>query len=130
MNDPDSDRSSDPETVIGIEEELVLEDIDHGIEGDLVLDGIAVPNILPGELDIFLGVINQPVPLPIENMAYLHLFKPKIFTGEKNTIGVEDFLETLEISFPSLDTIPDEAKRERAKVLALCGHLDGKAKQF
>ena len=61
---------------------------------------------------------------------YSHVFKPERFSGEKNTIGVEDFLATLEISFGLLEDITDLLKRERAKVLILQGHLDGKAKQF
>ena len=42
---------------------------------------------------------------------------------------MEDFLDTLELFF-RLDVIVHEAKRKRAKVLALQSHLDGKVKQF
>ena len=55
------------------------------------------------------------------------------FSGEKNTIGVEDFLELLEIFLEGLDTQltgRDTAWHERVKVLVLQSNLEGKAKQF
>ncbi|KAF8448224.1 hypothetical protein BGX38DRAFT_598235 [Terfezia claveryi] len=53
------------------------------------------------------------------------------FSGEKNTVSVEDFLELLEILLEGLDTqTSDTAWRERAKVLVLQSNLEGKAKQF
>ncbi|KAF8446512.1 hypothetical protein BGX38DRAFT_1309683 [Terfezia claveryi] len=104
--DPDSDRSSDEETVVGVEEEE--------------REGIEVPDVVLGQ--------GRLVHDPNIEMAYLHLFKPEQFSSEKNTIGVEDFLDTLELSFSCLDAIADEVKRERAKVLALQGHLEVKAR--
>lgn len=104
-NDPlssDSDTPEDEETEVGIEDQA--------------------ENIL--------SEINPPNPIPGIEMAYVHLFKPENFSGEKNTIQVEDFLDTLELSFPCLDSITDAAKKERAKVLALQSHLEGEAKQF
>ncbi|RPB26537.1 hypothetical protein L211DRAFT_847168 [Terfezia boudieri ATCC MYA-4762] len=61
-------------------------------------------------------------------MAYAHLFKPEQFSGEKNTIGVEDFLDSLDLSFSCLDAIADETKREKAKLLTLQGHLEADKK--
>lgn len=71
-----------------------------------------------------------PIPAQLSGMAYLHLFKPERFSGEKNTLAVDDFLDTLEMSFSCLESITDPVKQERAKVLALQGHLDGKARAF
>jgi len=61
-------------------------------------------------------------------MSLLQLIKPERFSGDHNTVNVEDFLDTLELSFSCPDGIVNEAKKERAKVLALQNHLDGKAK--
>ncbi|RPB21987.1 hypothetical protein L211DRAFT_850968 [Terfezia boudieri ATCC MYA-4762] len=53
------------------------------------------------------------------------------FSGEKNTVGVEDFLELLDIFLEGLDTqISDTAWRERVKVPILQSNLEGKANQF
>jgi len=63
-------------------------------------------------------------------MSFLRLIKPESLSGDKDTVNVEDFLDGVELSFPCFDQIADKCKRERAKVLALQSHLDGKAKQF
>lgn len=90
-----------------------------------------VPQLIPAyPVDIPPLDINPPPRRPMADAAYLHLFKPERFSGEKNSIGIEDFLDTLEMSLSCLDAVVDEAKRERAKVLALQSHLDGKAKSY
>ena len=62
--------------------------------------------------------------------SYAHLLKPERFSGEKNTIGVTDFLNSLEVAFTCLESMQDTTQKEQAKVVILQGHLDGKAKQF
>jgi len=62
--------------------------------------------------------------------AYAHLLKPERFSGEKNTIGVTDFLNSLEVAFTCLEPMQDAGQKEKAKVVVLQGRLDGKAKQF
>ena len=63
------------------------------------------------------------------NSQALNLVAPIRFDGGE-TADVEDFLDTLELSFPLLDNQVAEAKRDRAKVLALQSLLDGKAREF
>jgi len=62
--------------------------------------------------------------------SYAHLLKPERFSGEKNTIGVTDFLKSLQVAFACLEPMQDAEQKETAKVVILQGHLDGKAKQF
>ena len=59
----------------------------------------------------------------------LSLVAPIRFDGGE-TVDVEDFLDTLELSFPMLDQHVAAEKRERVRVLALQGLLDGKARKF
>ena len=53
---------------------------------------------------------------------FQYILQDQKFCGDKNTICVEDFLDTLDILFycQNLDAkITDEGKRERAKLLTL-----------
>jgi len=63
-------------------------------------------------------------------MLHLQIIKPERFSVEGDSVAVADFLDTLELTFTYLESIQDPVKRERAKVLALKGHLKGKARQF
>ncbi|KAF8415590.1 hypothetical protein EV426DRAFT_701275 [Tirmania nivea] len=54
------------------------------------------------------------------------LFRPQRFSGEGDTVCVEDFVDILRFSFMGLDP----AMEERAKVLTLQSYLDRKAKQY
>ena len=64
-------------------------------------------------------------------MGVFQLIKPEPFSGERGSANVDDFLDTLELTFPYLERqVVDPGRRERAKVLALQSHLEGKAKAF
>ncbi|RPB27771.1 hypothetical protein L211DRAFT_845790 [Terfezia boudieri ATCC MYA-4762] len=64
-------------------------------------------------------------------MSFFLLFRPKRFSGEGNTVCIEDFLDILRFCFMDWDTQNLEpAMKERAKVLTLQSYLDGKAKQY
>ena len=53
--------------------------------------------------------------------------KQEKFGGEKGTMGVQDFLDTIEMTLMGMERhILDEAGRERAKALSLQSHLEGK----
>jgi len=69
-------------------------------------------------------------PQPVDMASYAHLLKLERFSGEEDSVAVTDFLDTLELTFTCLESIQDPIKRERAKVLTLQGHLEGKARQF
>lgn len=67
----------------------------------------------------------------LADLSWMALIKPEEFSGEKLTVDIQDFLDTLEMSFPLLENqIADPVRLERAKVLTLQSHLIGKAKQF
>ena len=81
-----------------------------------------------------------PVPTPktddrtmANNQMMNNLIAPVItpirFDGEKSS-SVEDFLDTLEMGHPFLEQQVTEDKRERAKILVLQNHLDGKARHY
>ena len=62
-------------------------------------------------------------------MGMFQLIKPEPFSGERGSANVDDFLDTLELTFPYLERqVINPDRRERAKVLTLQGHLEGKAK--
>ena len=77
------------------------------------------------------AIPTRPVPaFAMTNSQTLNLIAPIRFDGGETTDD-DDFLDTLEeLSFPLLDQQVAEAKRERAKVLALQSLLDGKACEF
>ncbi|KAF8436078.1 hypothetical protein BGX38DRAFT_1333135 [Terfezia claveryi] len=54
------------------------------------------------------------------------LFRPLRFSGEDDTVCIEDFVDILRFSFMGLEL----AMKERAKVSTLQSYLDGKAKQY
>ena len=68
-------------------------------------------------------------PVIAGNPAVLSLVTPVRFDGG-DAVDVEDFLDTLELSFPMLDQQVAAEKRERVRVLALQGLLDDKAREF
>ena len=64
------------------------------------------------------------------NQMMQQWIKQENFTGEKGTIGVDDFLDTMEITLMGIERHIPEGRREQAKVLSLQSHLEGKAKTF
>lgn len=81
---------------------------------------------------------NIPVDIPFDrpvDMAALAeagiQFKPPRFSGEEGTLNIEDFLNALELLFPSIDRqFPNEAQNQRARGLTLQSYLDGPARQY
>ena len=78
---------------------------------------------------------NIPIDIPAPIAAPFAMadipFKPPRFSGEANTLNVEDFLGAIELSFPSLDRqFADGPLRERARGLTLQSYLDGPARQY
>ena len=125
-NEEDLDSFSDTSTVVGNQQpasqssgqsDSSSEGESEDLESQADLDFRNIPIDIP------------PITAPLA-MADIP-FKPPCFSGEANTINVEDFLGALELSFPSLDRqFADGLLRERARGLTLQSNLDGPARQY
>ena len=85
------------------------------------------------DIPIPLYIVAEPVTMAAEGneMGVFQLIKPEPFSGERGSTNVDDFLDTLELTFPYLEhQVVDLGRRERAKVLTLQNHLEDKAKAF
>ncbi|KAF8437380.1 hypothetical protein BGX38DRAFT_1283431, partial [Terfezia claveryi] len=57
--------------------------------------------------------------------------KPECFSGEGDSASIEDFLDSLKLSFIGLESQNMELNlKEKAKILTLQKYLDGEVKQF
>ena len=80
-----------------------------------------------------LHIIEEPIIMAVNanEMGVFQLIRPEPFSRERGSANVDDFLDTLELTFLYLERqVVDPGRRERAKVLALQSHLEGKAKAF
>ena len=64
-------------------------------------------------------------------MWMFQLIRSEPFSGDRGSAYVDDFLDTLELTFlyPEYQ-VADTDKRQRAKMFTLQSHLEGKAKAF
>lgn len=69
-----------------------------------------------------LHIIEEPVTMAVNanEMGVFQLIRPEPLSGERGSANVDDFLDTLELTFPYLERqVVDPGRRERDKVLAL-----------